>query len=196
MILIIDNYDSFTWNLAQALGELGAEPLVRRNDEVTVDEAESLQPEAVVVSPGPCTPAEAGVSVELIRRLSGRIPILGVCLGHQAVGAAFGGAVVRAPRVMHGKLSAIEHTGEGIFEGLPARFSATRYHSLVVSEERLPPALSIVAWSEELDGRRVIQGLKHRAHETWGVQFHPESIQTEVGPVILGNFLRRAGCRA
>lgn len=195
MILVIDNYDSFTWNLVQALGELGAEPVVRRNDEVTVEEAESLEPEAVVVSPGPCTPAEAGVSVALIRRLSGRVPILGVCLGHQAVGAAFGSAIVRAPRVMHGKLSPIEHAGEGIFEGVPARFPATRYHSLIVSEQGLPPVLSIVAWSEELDGRRVIQGLKHREHETWGVQFHPESIRTEVGTMILGNFLRRAGCR-
>lgn len=193
MILVVDNYDSFTWNLVQALGELGAEPSVRRNDEITVEEAEAMQPDAVVVSPGPCTPAEAGVSVELVRRLSGRVPILGVCLGHQAIGAAFGGRVVRAPRVMHGKVSEIEHTGEGILEGVVSRFPATRYHSLVVAEEGLPPALSVIAWSTEPGGRRVIQGLKHREHETWGVQFHPESIETEVGPVILANFLRRVG---
>lgn len=193
MILVVDNYDSFTWNLVQALGALGAEPSVRRNDEITAEEAEAMQPDAVVVSPGPCTPAEAGVSVELVRRLSGRIPILGVCLGHQAIGAAFGGRVVRAPRVMHGKVSEIEHSGAGIFEGLSSRFPATRYHSLVVAEEGLPPALSVIAWSAEPGGPRVIQGLKHREHETWGVQFHPESIETEVGPVILANFLRRVG---
>lgn len=195
MILVIDNYDSFTWNLVQALGALGAEPVVRRNDEVTPDEAEGLDPEAVVVSPGPCTPAEAGVSVELIRRLSGRVPILGVCLGHQAVGAAFGGAVVRAPRVMHGKLSEIEHEGRGIFEGVPSPFPATRYHSLIVASEGLPNVLEVMAWSAEPGGRRIIQGLKHRAHETWGVQFHPESIRTDAGPRILANFLRCAGCR-
>jgi anthranilate synthase component 2 len=175
MILVVDNYDSFTWNLVQALGALGAEPSVRRNDEISAEEA------------------EAGVSVELVRRLSGRIPILGVCLGHQAIGAAFGGRVVRAPRVMHGKVSEIEHSGAGIFEGLSSRFPATRYHSLVVAEEGLPPALSVIAWSAEPGGPRVIQGLKHREHETWGVQFHPESIETEVGPVILANFLRRVG---
>lgn len=195
MILVIDNYDSFTWNLVQALGTLGVEPVVRRNDEITVQEAEALDPEALVISPGPCTPAEAGVSVELVRRLSGRVPILGVCLGHQAVGAAFGGAVVRAPRVMHGKLSAIEHDGQGILEGIPSPFPATRYHSLIVSEEGLPEELRVVAWSEEPEGVRVIQGLKHRGHETWGVQFHPESIRTDAGPRILANFLRCAGCR-
>lgn len=196
MILVIDNYDSFTWNLVQALGASGVEPVVRRNDEITVREAQALDPEAVVISPGPCTPAEAGVSVELVRRLSGRVPILGVCLGHQAVGAAFGGAIVRAPRVMHGKLSAIEHDGEGIFEGIPSPFPATRYHSLIVSETALPDELRVVAWSEEPEGARVIQGLKHREHETWGVQFHPESIRTDAGPRILDNFLRCAGCRA
>lgn len=193
MILVVDNYDSFTWNLVQALGTLGARPVVHRNDELSAEEAEAMQPAAVVVSPGPCTPTEAGVSVELVRRLSGRVPILGVCLGHQAIGAAFGGKVVRAPRVMHGKLSEIEHSGAGIFEGVPARFPATRYHSLIVAEDGLPPALSVVAWSAEPGGTRVIQGLKHREHETWGVQFHPESIQTEAGAVILANFLRLAG---
>lgn len=193
MILVVDNYDSFTWNLVQALGVLGAKPEVRRNDEITAEEAEAMQPDAVVVSPGPCTPAEAGVSVALVRRLSGRVPILGVCLGHQAIGAAFGGRVVRAPRVMHGKVSEIEHSGAGIFEGVSSSFAATRYHSLVVAEEGLPPVLSVVAWSVEPGGPRVIQGLKHREHETWGVQFHPESIETEVGPVILANFLRRVG---
>lgn len=193
MILVVDNYDSFTWNLVQALGALGAQPLVRRNDEITVEEAEALEPDAVVVSPGPCTPAEAGVSVELIRRLSGRAPILGVCLGHQAIGAAFGGVVVRAPRVMHGKLSEIEHSGVGLFEGVVPRFPATRYHSLIVAEDGLPSVLGVVAWSAEPGGTRVIQGLKHRDHETWGVQFHPESIRTEAGPAILANFLRLAG---
>lgn len=193
MILIVDNYDSFTWNLVQALGALGVQPLVRRNDEVTAEEVDALCPQAIVISPGPCTPAEAGISVELVRRMSGRVPILGVCLGHQAIGAAFGGKVVRAPRVMHGKVSEIEHAGGGLFEGVSARFRATRYHSLIVAEEGLPSELEVVAWSEEAGGTRVIQGLKHRTHETWGVQFHPESIQTEVGPVILANFLRRVG---
>lgn len=195
MVLLIDNYDSFTWNLAQALGALGVEPVVYRNDEIAVDEAESLNPEALVISPGPCTPKEAGVSVPLIQRLSGRVPILGVCLGHQAVGAAFGGAVVRAGRVMHGKVSNIEHDGGAIFEGVASPFAATRYHSLVVAPQSLPEVLTVVAWSVEPDGTRVIQGLKHATHETWGVQFHPESIVTEEGPKMLANFLRRAGCR-
>lgn len=195
MVLLIDNYDSFTWNLAQALGALGVEPLVYRNDDITVEGAESLNPEALVISPGPCTPGEAGVSVPLVQRLSGRLPILGVCLGHQAVGAAFGGAVVRARRVMHGKVSNIEHVGRGIFEGVASPFPATRYHSLVVAEDSLPEVLRVVAWSVEPDGTRTIQGLKHKVHETWGVQFHPESVMTGEGPKILANFLRRAGCR-
>lgn len=194
MILVIDNYDSFTWNLVQALGALGAEPVVRRNDEIAAEEAEALKPEALIVSPGPCTPREGGVSVPLIQRLSGRVPIMGVCLGHQAVGAAFGAEVVRAPRVMHGKLSLIEHDGRGIFEGVPSPLSATRYHSLILAEGSLPDLLRVVAWSAEPDGTRVIQGLRHRDHETWGVQFHPESILTDEGPKILANFLRCAGC--
>ncbi len=196
MILVIDNYDSFTFNLVQAVGALGVEPVVRRNDEITAEEAERLGSEAVILSPGPCTPREAGVSVAVVQRLSGRVPILGVCLGHQAVGAAFGGAIVRAPRVMHGKLSSIEHDGLGIFEGVPSPFPATRYHSLVVAEDGLPEVLEVVAWSGESSAARVIQGLRHREHETWGVQFHPESIRTEQGEKILANFLRRARCLA
>jgi anthranilate synthase/aminodeoxychorismate synthase-like glutamine amidotransferase len=193
MILLIDNYDSFTWNLAQAIGGLGVEIRVVRNDEVTPAEVEALKPDALIISPGPKTPAEAGVSIAVVRRLSGRIPILGVCLGHQAVAAAFGGQVVRARRVMHGKVSKVYHSDSALFEGVPSPFLATRYHSLVVERQTLPAELEVVAWTDE-DEDGVVQGIRHREHETWGVQFHPESVCTEVGPRILRNMVLRAGC--
>lgn len=193
MIVLIDNYDSFTWNLAQAIGALGVEIRVVRNDEVTAAEVESLRPDALIISPGPKTPDAAGVSVPLVRRLSGKVPILGVCLGHQAIASAFGGQVVRGPRVMHGKVSEVYHSGGGLFEGVPSPFLATRYHSLVVKRQTLPEELEVVAWTEETDDG-VVQGIRHRQHETWGVQFHPESVRTEVGPRILRNMVLRAGC--
>ncbi len=193
MILLLDNYDSFTWNLAQAVGVLGVEVQVVRNDAVTPAEVEAARPDALIISPGPKTPAEAGVSVQVVERLSGTIPILGVCLGHQAIAAAFGGQVVPGPRVMHGKVSQVYHTGASLFEGVPSPFEATRYHSLVVRRETLPEELEVVAWTDESDDG-VVQGIRHREHETWGVQFHPESVCTEVGPRILRNMLLRAGC--
>ena len=183
--LVIDNYDSFTFNLVQYLGELGELPEVYRNDRITLDEIASMRPAHIVISPGPCTPAEAGISVELIRRFSGQIPILGVCLGHQSMAVAFGGRVLRAPRLMHGKTSPIHHDGSGIFAGLPSPFTATRYHSLIV-EEPLPPELVRTAWTEEGE----LMGMRHREHPTFGVQFHPESILTEHGHRMLANFLQ------
>ncbi len=186
MILLIDNYDSFTYNLYQYLCELGAEVVVRRNDALTVEEVVALGPERIVISPGPCTPQEAGISVEVIRQLAGPVPILGVCLGHQAIGAAFGGAVVRAPIVMHGKLSRVRHDGRGVFADLPQEFVATRYHSLIVEREGLPDCLEISA--ETADG--IIMGLRHREYAVEGVQFHPEAILTEHGHDLLRNFLR------
>ena len=185
MILLIDNYDSFTYNLYQYLRELGAEVVVKRNDAITVAEALALALNGVVVSPGPCTPDEAGISVELIRAFAGVAPVLGVCLGHQAIGQAFGGRVVAAPKIMHGKVSSITHDGEGIFRGLPSPFTATRYHSLIVEEACLPDELEITARSE--DG--VIMGLRHRGYDVIGLQFHPESILTSVGHDLLANFL-------
>ncbi len=185
MILLLDNYDSFTYNLYQYLSELGAEVIVKRNDEVTVGDVAALAPEKIVVSPGPCTPNEAGISVALIRELGSMAPILGVCLGHQAIGAAYGGTVVRAPKVMHGKLSAIHHNGQGVFAGLPEPFMATRYHSLIVRRDDLPDSLEITAWTD--DG--LIMGLRHRDYPVQGVQFHPESIMTEAGKELLRNFL-------
>ena len=185
MILLIDNYDSFTYNLYQYLCELGAEVVVRRNDKITLDEIAELAPERIVISPGPCTPHEAGVSIDLIRRFAGEIPILGVCLGHQAIGAAFGGRVVRAPVVMHGKLSRVRHDGQSLFDGLPQDFTATRYHSLIVERETLPECLEISA--ETADG--IIMGLRHRDLAVEGVQFHPEAILTEHGHELLRNFL-------
>ena len=193
MILLLDNYDSFTFNLYQALSELGAEVLVRRNDMITVDDVEELAPvlDGIVISPGPCTPGEAGISVPLVRRLAGIVPILGVCLGHQAIGAAFGGRIIRAPRLMHGKVSMIAHDGSGVFAGLPNPFQATRYHSLVVERSTLPSELEITA---EADG--LVMGLRHRALPVEGVQFHPESILTPKGNDLLANFLgRRAPMR-
>lgn len=189
MILVIDNYDSFTWNLVQYLGELGVEPVVKRNDEATVAELEALAPEAIVISPGPCTPAEAGVSVEVVRRFGEETPVLGVCLGHQAIGVAYGGEVVRARRLMHGKTSEIAHRGEGIFAGLPTPFRVARYHSLVVAPESVPAELEVVAWTDETGYEDEIQAVRHRTFPVWGVQFHPESIASEHGKVLLRNFL-------
>jgi para-aminobenzoate synthetase component 2 len=184
MILLLDNYDSFTYNLAQYLGEMGQELAVRRNDQITLDEIEDLQPERIVISPGPCTPQEAGISIPLIQRFAGKIPILGVCLGHQAIGAAFGGKVIRAPQVMHGKTSPIHHDSRTIFRDLPQDFPATRYHSLIVERKSLPAELEI---SAEADG--LIMGLRHRKLKVEGVQFHPESVLTDAGFKLLENFL-------
>ena len=189
MILVIDNYDSFTWNLVQYLGELGAEPVVKRNDELTVEEIEALSPERIVISPGPCTPNEAGVSVDVIRRLGPTTPILGVCLGHQSIGAAYGGDVVRAQRVMHGKTSPIRHAGAGIFQGVPSPLRVARYHSLVIEPTTLPEALEVVATTDEPGFESEIQAVRHREHPVWGVQFHPESIASEHGHQLLRNFL-------
>jgi len=186
-VLMIDNYDSFTYNLVQYLGELGADVTVRRNDAIGLDEIAALGPDAIVVSPGPCTPNEAGVSVPLIKRFTGQIPILGVCLGHQAIGAAFGGAIVRGDRIMHGKTSPILHTGEGLFAGLSNPFDATRYHSLVIDPPTLPAELERTAWTAEGE----IMGVRHRSGFLEGVQFHPESILTVEGKHLLRNFLAR-----
>lgn len=192
MLLMIDNYDSFTFNLVQYLQALGAEVRVERNDALTVDEIEQLRPEKIVISPGPCTPNEAGVSLEVIRRLGPTTPILGVCLGHQAIGQAYGGQVVRAGRIMHGKTSPIRHRGAGVFAGLPDGYQATRYHSLVVAQESLPGCLEVTAWTEmEGGGIEEIMGIRHREHPVEGVQFHPESILTEHGHALLQNFLHR-----
>jgi anthranilate synthase component 2 len=185
MLLMIDNYDSFTYNLVQYFGELGSEVKVLRNDECTVDEAAGLRPSHVVISPGPCTPNEAGISLALIGRLAGKVPLLGVCLGHQSIGQAFGGKVVRARHVMHGKVSQVRHAGKGVFAGLPSPFTATRYHSLVVERASLPAELEITAESE--DGE--IMGLRHRSLPVEGVQFHPEAMLTEHGHAMLRNFL-------
>lgn len=187
MLALIDNYDSFTYNLVQALGVLGAEVRVFRNDRITVEALEALHPSHLVVSPGPCTPNEAGISVEAVRAFAGKVPILGVCLGHQAIGQAFGGRIVRAGRLMHGKTSEIRHDGRGIYEGLPERFEATRYHSLLVERASLPAELVVTA--ETAEGE--LMGLRHRSLPVEGVQFHPESILTRVGPRILENFLER-----
>ncbi len=186
MLLIIDNYDSFTFNLFQYLGELGETMEVYRNDRITIDDIESLNPARIVISPGPCTPNEAGVSIETIRHFAGKVPILGVCLGHQSIGAAFGGEIIRAPKLMHGKTSMVHHDGRTIFEGLPSPFIATRYHSLIIRKGSLPDCLEITAWTD--DG--VIMGVRHREYVIEGVQFHPESILTTVGKDLLRNFIR------
>lgn len=185
MVFVLDNYDSFTFNLVQYMGELGADLDVRRNDELTVDEVEALEPERIVLSPGPCTPQEAGISIELIRRMAGKVPILGVCLGHQAIGAAFGGNVVRAPKLMHGKTSEVEHDGKTIFAGIRSPMVCTRYHSLIVEEKGLPRDLEVSA--RTADG--TIMGLRHRRFPVEGVQFHPESVLTEDGKRLVKNFL-------
>ncbi|MGQ4582547.1 glutamine amidotransferase-related protein [Lysobacter sp. F60174L2] len=192
MLLMIDNYDSFTWNLVQYLQVLGAEVKVVRNDELDIARIEALAPERIVISPGPCTPNEAGVSLQLIERLGARVPILGVCLGHQAIGQVYGGEVVRAKRIMHGKTSPIRHQGRGVFAGLPDGYEATRYHSLVVARDSVPDCLEITAWTEdEAGGFDEVMGLRHREHPVEGVQFHPESILTEHGHAMLKNFLER-----
>ena len=188
--LVIDNYDSFTYNVVQYLGELGAQVVVHRNDEITVRDIERMAPRRIVISPGPCTPNEAGVSIAVVERFGPQMPILGICLGHQSIGQAYGGTVRRAREVMHGKVSAIHHTGRGVFRGLPPAFEATRYHSLVVVD--VPDCLEITAWTERGGGRRdEVMGFKHREHPVEGVQFHPESINTPQGHRLLGNFLDR-----
>ncbi len=188
-LLMIDNYDSFTYNLVQYLGELGCEVVVKRNDEIKLEDVRKIKPEGVVISPGPCTPREAGVSVELVKEFYRELPILGVCLGHQSIGVAFGGRIVKAKRLMHGKSSDIFHTGEGVFEGLPNPFSAVRYHSLVIERESLPDALKLTAWSEDGD----IMGVQHREYPVFGIQFHPESVLSQFGKEVLKNFLRAIG---
>jgi anthranilate synthase/aminodeoxychorismate synthase-like glutamine amidotransferase len=190
VVFVLDNYDSFTYNLVQYLGELGAQVEVRRNDEVTIQQIETLRPERILLSPGPCTPQEAGISVELIRHFAGKVPLLGVCLGHQAIGAAFGGEVVRAKNLMHGKTSEVEHDGKTIFRGLSSPMTATRYHSLIVSETNLPKDLEVSAWTSDKDGTRVIMGLRHKNLQVEGVQFHPESVLTNQGKKLVENFLR------
>ena len=189
MIFVLDNYDSFTYNLVQYIGELGFEVLVHRNDQISVSEIERLKPERIVISPGPCTPHEAGISIDLIKHFAGRVPILGVCLGHQAIGAAFGGNVIRAANLMHGKTSEVEHDGKTIFRGVPSPMTATRYHSLIVEEKSLPPDLEISATCRDRDGGRVIMGLRHRKYPVEGVQFHPESVLTGHGKQLVRNFL-------
>jgi anthranilate synthase component 2 len=199
MLLMIDNYDSFTYNVVQYLGELGADVRVFRNDAISIDEIEEMSPERLVVSPGPCTPNEAGISIDAIRHFAGRIPILGICLGHQSIGQAFGGEVVHARAIMHGKTSPIHHADTGVFRGLPDPFEATRYHSLVVRHEGLPESLEVTAWTANEDGTiDEIMGLRHREFAVEGVQFHPESILTRCGHDLLRNFLAggRSGVRA
>jgi anthranilate synthase component II len=188
MILMIDNYDSFTYNLVHYLGELGGKVLIFRNDKITLEEVGRLNPDMVVVSPGPCTPKEAGISVDLIKEFAGRIPILGVCLGHQSIGYAFGGNIIRAQRLLHGKTSQIYHDGKGVYEGVPNPFEATRYHSLLIEKESLPDKLKVTAWTDEEE----IMGVRHKEYLIEGVQFHPESILTKHGKDILRNFMRIA----
>ncbi|MDI5984415.1 aminodeoxychorismate/anthranilate synthase component II [Halomonas sp. M4R5S39] len=191
-VLMIDNYDSFTFNVVQYLGELGAEVVTHRNDAITLEEIEALAPSHLVISPGPCTPNEAGISMAAIRHFAGRLPILGVCLGHQAIGQVYGGSVVRAPQVMHGKTSRIRHRGEGVFAGLEDPLEVTRYHSLVVERQSLPACLEVTAWTDDDDVTPgLIMGLRHRELDVEGVQFHPESILTRQGHELLANFLRR-----
>jgi anthranilate synthase component II len=194
MLLMIDNYDSFTWNLVQYFAELGAEVQVHRNDQITLGEIESLAPGHLVISPGPCTPSEAGISVAAIQHFAGRLPILGVCLGHQAIGQAFGGKIIRAGQIMHGKTSAVYHRDCGLFHGLPNPLQATRYHSLVIEQATLPDELEVTAWTQHADGtREEIMGVRHRHLAIEGVQFHPESILTEAGHALLNNFLQQRG---
>jgi len=190
MVFVLDNYDSFTYNLVQYLGELGQDVVVRRNDQISLGEIEALRPARILLSPGPCTPQEAGISIELIRHFTGKLPILGVCLGHQAIGAAFGGNVIRASTLMHGKTSQVEHDGRTIFRDVPSPITCTRYHSLIVEEKTLPPTLEITARATERDGSTVIMGLRHRSAPVEGVQFHPESVLTQSGKKLIGNFLQ------
>jgi len=195
MLLVLDNYDSFTYNLVQYAGELGAEPVVYRNDALTVADALALQPDAIIISPGPCTPREAGISVPLIRAAAGRVPVLGVCLGHQALGEAFGGRVVRADRLMHGKTTDVVHDGAALFCGVPSPVTVMRYHSLVVAPEGLPSDLQVTAWASDRAPGEEIMGLRHRSLPVFGVQFHPESVATGHGKTMLGNFLQLASAR-
>jgi len=190
MVFVLDNYDSFTYNLVQYIGEAGIEVVVRRNDQVTVGEVKAMRPERIVISPGPCTPREAGISIALIREVAGQVPLLGVCLGHQAIGEAFGGKVVRASHLMHGKTSEVQHDGKTIFAGLSSPMTATRYHSLIVQEQDLPADLEVSAWTTEPDGSRTIMGLRHKKWPVEGVQFHPESVLTDEGKKLIANFLR------
>jgi anthranilate synthase/aminodeoxychorismate synthase-like glutamine amidotransferase len=190
VVFVLDNYDSFTYNLVQYLGELGSEVEVRRNDQVTVAEVEAMHPQRIVLSPGPCTPREAGISIDLIRHFTGKVPILGVCLGHQAIGEAFGGRVVRNSHIMHGKTSSIVHDNKAVFQGLPMPMTATRYHSLIVEEKSVPAELEVSAWATEKDGSRTIMGLRHKKYPVEGVQFHPESVLTEAGKNLVHNFLK------
>jgi anthranilate synthase/aminodeoxychorismate synthase-like glutamine amidotransferase len=190
VVFVLDNYDSFTYNLVQYLGELGTEVEVRRNDQVTVAAIAAMGPERIVVSPGPCTPQDAGISIDVIRHFAGKVPVLGVCLGHQAIGAAFGGQVVRARNLMHGKTSEVEHDGKTIFRGLASPMTATRYHSLIVAQEQLPPDLEVSAWTCDKDGTQVIMGLRHKKFPVEGVQFHPESVLTDQGKKLVENFLK------
>jgi anthranilate synthase/aminodeoxychorismate synthase-like glutamine amidotransferase len=189
VVFVLDNYDSFTYNLVQYIGELGAKVEVRRNDQITIEELEAMHPERIVVSPGPCTPHEAGISIELIRHFAGKVPVLGVCLGHQAIGEAFGGRVVRAAHLMHGKTSPVMHDNKTVFQGLPMPMTATRYHSLIVEEKDLPSELQVSAWTTEKDGTRTIMGLRHKQLPVEGVQFHPESVLTDAGKQLVKNFL-------
>jgi anthranilate synthase/aminodeoxychorismate synthase-like glutamine amidotransferase len=190
LVFVLDNYDSFTYNLVQYIGELGAKIEVRRNDQVTVEEIEAMKPERIVISPGPCTPHEAGISIDVIRYFAGKVPVLGVCLGNQAIGEAFGGRVVRAPNLMHGKTSPVMHDNKTVFQGLPMPMTATRYHSLIVEEKDLPSELEVSAWTTEKDGTRTIMGLRHKRQPVEGVQFHPESVLTEAGKTLVNNFLK------
>jgi len=196
MLFVLDNYDSFTYNLVQYFGELGAQPVVYRNDAITVDQVQALKPSAVVISPGPKTPGEAGICVPLIRALAGRVPVLGVCLGHQGIAEAFGGKVVRAKRLMHGKTCEVEHEGDELFEGVPSPFTAMRYHSLVAENGSLPDDLVVTAWSKDQPRKTEIMAVKHRRFPIYGVQFHPESIGTSDGKRLLENFLRVAQAAA
>jgi len=188
-VLVIDNYDSFTWNLVQEMGQLGADPVVRRNDEVTIDQITEMAPEGIVLSPGPGRPESAGITCSVIEELGGSVPMLGVCLGHQAIGVAFGASIVRAPSIMHGKVSDIHHRGEGVFEGLPSPLVATRYHSLVIDPATVPDELEVTAWTTD----DIVMGVRHRTLDIEGVQFHPESVLTLDGLALLGNFLSRLG---
>ena len=193
MLLMLDNYDSFTFNVVQYLGELGEDVRVFRNDEITVDDIVAMAPDRIVISPGPCTPNEAGISMDVIRRFAGEIPLLGICLGHQSIGQVYGGSIVRAGKVMHGKISPIHHRGEGVFAGLPSPYNATRYHSLVIDKDNLPECLELTAWTENEDGGiEEIMGVRHKTLDVEGVQFHPESILTEYGHELLANFIKRS----
>ena len=191
MVFVLDNYDSFTYNLVQYVGELGCDVEVRRNDQVSIGEIEAMRPERIIISPGPCTPREAGISLELVRHFAGKIPVLGVCLGHQAIGEAFGGHVARNSHIMHGKTSQVVHDNKTVFQGLPSPMTATRYHSLIVEEKSLPEELEVSAWTTEKDGTRTIMGLRHKKFPVEGVQFHPESVLTDAGKNLIGNFLKQ-----